>query len=212
VRWKQRAPWLALAFAVLAAACSGPSGTDQLASRVSNPRIVGAAHPSDATVTYTCDVKVRGESPEFDEAPAEWQTRSLLVGPLGLLDKDLLANEPPAAFGPAGRGYNARIMVVVLEAGASATLVVPQGARESVLLFDALSPPGSPPYDLVEGVATIRFEACADRDTPFGYAVLPIGPQCVPLDVFTHDPFSSTRVSLSFGAGACPEVSASFTG
>jgi hypothetical protein len=81
------------------------------------------------------------------------------------------------------------------------------------LLFDVLfSSPGSPPFDLTDGVVAIRLEACADKDTPFAPAMLPIGAQCVPIDVYDPSARVPTRIVLSFGAGRCPQVVPDFTG
>ncbi len=131
---------------------------------------------------------------------------------MGFLDIGLLAEEPPTRFEPRNGKADASIFTVVVEAAGTAALVIPEEARGSVLLLDALSPPDSPPFDLADGVAAIELEACADRDTPFAPAMLAIGAQCVPIDVLTSDASSPTRVTMSFGAGTCRGTAVRFTG
>jgi hypothetical protein len=194
------------AVALVATSCTGSAGTQDGARRLEAPgRGADRAGPSAGPVTYTCAVKPRGDGPGWDEAPADWRARSDLVGPLGFLDVWPYADLPPALFAPQHGTTDALLFTVVVEAGAVATLVIPEPARSSVLLVDLVVPPDDPPFDLADGVAAIRFEACPDRDTPFAPAMLAMGAQCVPINVFTSEAIAPLRTTMSFGAGRCAE-------
>jgi hypothetical protein len=186
---------------------SGRSAPD--AGRIS----VGADESSNPieTPVNTCERRHIGESP--DTVPADWRERSVLVGDAGVFP-DVYADQPPTAFdAKPGEDPRGVIIGVVVRAGGTALIGIAD-ANVPAFLNDlvAFHPPGTRTSARDDAVTAMRLEACPDRDTMFGLAMFVLGPRCVPVDVSSPYGLPSTRVSFSFGSGACTEVAPRMTG
>jgi hypothetical protein len=209
---RRRRRWpsaLAAALAVALAACTNEAPAGRAAAITSAPAAATTAAPappgSPGAFVRTCQDSVYGDLGDG------WRPRSVVVGPLALVALRDAATQPAVDFRPRGGRYQGLKVLVVVEAGATVTLVVPPAERRHLaLLYDPAAWREDNRYRIADGDTAATFRSCppgqapvGDGDTQFNGGFLVAGPRCVTLEVSTPAWKAPRRVTVSFGAGRC---------
>lgn len=136
-----------------------------------------------------------------------WRDYAISVGPLSLVPFERLADAPASQFaGKRGR-YPGQKMLVVVEAGRRATLLLPlPERRHAALNYAHQSGSRDNRYALADGTAAVTFKACADHLTQFNGTFIVAGPRCVAIEIRQRASIRGVRRYLPFGTGdePCP--------
>jgi hypothetical protein len=170
-----------------------------------------SAKPPAAALVRTCRTHVEGCLPDG------WHGDSVVAGPLAFAGARTFAGyenpDPKVTFSD-------EKTLVVVEAGRSATVVVPREARRDVALdYDyggGAARRRTPLVKISDGLPSVRFSACKrgtkpwsrghplDRETQFNGGIIGRWGRCLPLDVYAERG-APIRATISFGAGRCGE-------
>jgi hypothetical protein len=184
------------------------------------------ADPRRPPVGVVRDCASRVESGLFVRGiPGPWRRRPIRAGPLGLVAREYARSaESDFAHVPGRpRRFDAQKLLVVVQAGRTATLAVPWRERKDIALpYDPSkwNRPSSVGYGLADGDRAATFKACAEAHlawsggvvgkwTEFNGAVVVAGARCAALDVGVPGRVEPLRRVLSFGKRRCRTVASS---
>jgi hypothetical protein len=168
------------------------------------------ARPPPAETVRNCRTAVYGKL-----APST-RKNAVTAGPVSLL---AVGGKRPAEVEPSG----AVKVLVLIQTGETATVVVPEGERERLSLLYDLGPGPKRSLRLSDGTFSARFNACTasgewaegkpypdERETQFNGAFFVRGAHCAMLNVWIDGRAAPSRLGLGFGVGRrpCPEESA----
>jgi hypothetical protein len=197
--------WLAVAAAVLAAAAA-LSGCDRGSTEQAEPtRSTGAdSRPPPAETVRDCRTAVYGRL-----APST-RKNAVTVGPVSVL---AVGGKRPAEVEPSGIVK----VLMLIQTGRTATVVVPAGERERLSLLYDSGPGPKRPLRLSDGTSSVRFDACGaseewaegkpypdERETQFNGGVFVRGAQCAMLDVWVDGQAGPSPLGLGLGIGDRP--------
>jgi hypothetical protein len=197
------------ALAVALAACTNEAPAGRAAATTSAPAAPTTAAPAPpgppGAFVRTCEDSVYGDLGDG------WRKRSVVVGPLAFVALRYAATQPAVDFRPRGGRYQGLKVLVVVEVGATVTLVVPPAERRHLaLLYDPAAWREDNHYRIADGDPAVTFRSCPPGQTPLGASgtqfnggFLVDGPRCATLEVATPAWKAPRRVTVSFGAGRC---------
>jgi hypothetical protein len=167
------------------------------------------SRPPRAETVRNCRTAVYGKLAQSTRKDA------VAAGPISLL---VLGGARPAEVEPAGEVK----VLVLIQTGESATVIVPEGERERLSLLYDLGPGPNRPLRLSDGTSSARFNACTaseewaegkpypdERETQFNGGFFVRGAHCALLDVWVDGQAGPSRVGLGVGIGdrPCPAES-----
>jgi hypothetical protein len=194
------------AAAAALAATAALSACDTGATERAEPRRRPAAdsRPPPADTVRNCRTAVYGKLAQSTRKDA------VTAGPVSLL---ALGGERPAEVEPAGEVK----VLVLIQTGQSATVVVPKGERGRLSLLYDLGPGPNRPLRLSDGTVSARFNACTasedwvegkpypdEHETQFNGGFFVRGAQCAMLEVWVDEQARPARVGLGVGIGDRP--------
>jgi hypothetical protein len=161
----------------------------------------------------TCEMSVYGT---LDDP--SWEKRSITAGPLVFYSADQYAQQPASLFAPiAGKDgyYRGQKLLVLVQRGAVATVVLPKSQRRyAALLYNPAAWNDRNAYRIKDGETAVRFKACKEGETApvgaplnemtqFNGGFVVAGARCVALEVLERGEQGTTPVTVSFGGGPC---------
>jgi hypothetical protein len=184
-RW---ASALAAALAVALAACTSETSAGRPAATAVAPAAPATAAPGPpGAFVRTCESSVYGDLGHG------WRKRSVVVGPLAFVGLRDAATQPASDFRRRDGRYQGLKALVVVQAGATVTLVVPAAERRHLsLLYDPDTWDEVNGYRIADGDTAVTFRSCPSAQTPLGAdgtqfngGFLVDGPRCATLEVST---------------------------
>ena len=134
--------------------------------------------------------------------PPDWRDESVVVGPLGLHQLDVVLGQPSRSYEPVeGDKYPGLAFYPIVEKGHRVTLEVHPRSRSFMSLLVNFT--GSPGIRLQEGVERLTLEACPDADTDFTAAFVVTAERCATMNVYVDDSKEPQEVQLPFGTSEC---------
>jgi hypothetical protein len=174
------------------------------------PAACGETSDSSTTRSFTAtqtSLTIRScKTAVYGQLAHDWRSspQTVRAGVVSFLYGRSYRDAPARQFRGTGSGmsrrYPAQKLLVVIDRGAIATVVVALKDRAQVGL-QYQPAVADPPYRITQGTTAVEFEAC-HTSTQFNGGFIVAGPRCVQLDV--HHNRKLTRAWIPFGTGRQP--------
>lgn len=103
-----------------------------------------------------------------------------------------------------GPRYPGQKVLLVVDRGATVTVIIPSSERTRVSLLYTATSGEQPTYRVNQGTKSMRFEACPDQPTQFNGGFVVAGPRCVAVDVRDEKRARTVRGWIPFGTHGRP--------